>query len=341
MTKAGSAKATGAGLPSMAGAEYKNYAIVALPVLVSFLLWLFFFNASGNIIGDFLNLKISALIGTLFSMNFILFAILFPLTYALVVVFCMKFSKIEVMGGSVAGLVVGAGLGAVLFPAMLAYIVIFIFYVFSILLAAEGSFARLEEIKKWKHLRVLNQGVAQGVSILAIGIFVFGIITIFPVNNEYVKNMEENMIGDAFDNVAGGMGMEDKIADSTAEVYLAGQMSVLDSLIASEQYVVSEDVMLKGAIAGTKEQVGSDEYQAQVKQQYREANMSQLQDVKKDVDVLGMMKEQFPFIVLLEQFTWLLLSMTLASMVTFLGTVVFRPLGIIYGLILAMIIARE
>ncbi|MFH1697414.1 MAG: hypothetical protein ABH854_05935, partial [Candidatus Diapherotrites archaeon] len=63
--------------------------------------------------------------------------------------------------------------------------------------------------------------------------------------------------------------------------------------------------------------------------------------VKKDVDVLGMMKEQFPFIVLLEQFTWLLLSMTLASMVTFLGTVVFRPLGIIYGLILAMIIARE
>jgi len=338
MAKAGNVK--GANAPSSAGQEYKNYAIVALPVLVSFLLWLFFFNATGDLIGDFLNLKISALMGTLFSMNFILFAVLFPLTYALVVVFCMRFEKKEVMGGSVAGLVLGAGAAAVLFPAMLAYIIIFIFYVFSIVLAAEGSFARLEEIKKWRHLRVLNQGVAQGVSILAIGIFVFGIVTIFPVNNEYVKNMEENMIGDAFENVSSGMKMDERLADSTAEVYLAGHMEVLDSLIASEQYKQSEDVMLKGAIAGVKEQVGSDEYQAQVKEQYREADMSQLRDVKNDVDVLGMMKEQFPFIVLFEQFTWLLLSMTLASMVTFLGTVVFRPLGIIYGLVLAMIFAE-
>ncbi|MFH1224918.1 MAG: hypothetical protein V1676_03870 [Candidatus Diapherotrites archaeon] len=314
-----------------------NYAIIAGSVFITFVLWMFFLSATGGIMADFLNIDVSPLIAKVFSMNFTLFALIFPLTYALVISFCTKFSKVEVMSGSVVGALLGAIVSALLFSGSMQYWPVLIFYLASLLLVAETTFARLEELKKWVMLRTLNQGFGQAFSILSIGIIAFGVITLLPMNEQYVKNVEAKLFEGVSKNVAGG-DLTERLAENAAKAYLQGQKDTMRMLTGTEVYASSTDEMLKGLISEGETQVNSGEYGEQVTEKYKEAGRAMGAQIQGgNLDMTAMVKQQFPFIAVMEKFMWAFNSLILASAFMFVASVIFRPLGIIYGLVITKV----
>lgn len=317
-----------------AGQNPINYAVIAGAVFVTFVVWMFFLASTGDIIGQFVIFDFEELVKTALSLNFILFLLIFPLTYALVISFCTKFRKIEVMAGSVAGTVLGAIVSLLLFAGSMQYWVFLVFYIASLLLMTETTYARLEELKKWVMLRTLNQGMSQACSILAIGMLAFGFVTLLPANEEYVKSMEKNLFEGVSKNVAGG-DLMDKLAESSAKSYVQGQKDAIRMLTRTDVYGNSTDAALKALIEGGEKEVSSEGHKQLVTGEYkRQAAAMSSKAQGGELDMTAMVKKQVPFIAVMEQFMWALNSLILASAFMFLA-IPFRILGVIYGLIVA------
>lgn len=317
-----------------------RYAIISAVVFVTVFSWAFFLNATGNIVDDFLNFSISGLFHKLVSLNFVLFLLLFPLTYAIITALSIKLEKVEVMVFSLLGVVVGIGISVLVFPQFSKYGILLLFYIISIPLAIETACMKYAELKNWKMLRTFNQAIERGVLIAGIGVFIFGVITIAPINDKYVKNFEDKFITGTVERMS-GEDLGDNLAESSAQVYVSGQQSALSSISSTEQYQNSTDAELKAVISSVEEQVNSREYADTVETTFKKEYQQNVGQIKGKIDILGIVKKQFPFMVTIEKFAWLIDSVIFASFFLFLGSVIFRPLGVLYGLIIGKIIIKQ
>lgn len=318
--------------------EYSlRYALIGVSVFVSVMLWAFFLSSVGNVITNFLSFEIKTFISQIMSFNFILFLILFPLTYALITAFAMKFKKFEVLLFSFIGIVIAMFISAVVFPALLEYGILIPFYLISVFLVTEISNLKFKELKRWKILRTSSNGIGMGISILAIGFLFFGIITLLPNNDANVKAIEDKFISETINSISGDS-ISEQFAEASAELFIAGQISVTDTITNTPQYETTEDLQLKLVIDGLDTEINSKEHQNTIKEEYANALSENQMNIGKQIDVLEIMKKQFPFITFLEKFAWAFQSLILASSFMFLGTFIFRPLGVIYGIIIGKIL---
>ncbi|MFH1239749.1 MAG: hypothetical protein V1672_00870 [Candidatus Diapherotrites archaeon] len=314
-----------------------RYALIGVSVFVSVMLWAFFLGLVGNLITSFLDFELETLISQLMSFNFILFLIFFPLTYALITAFQMKFKKFEVLLFSFAGVVIAMFMSALLFSALLGYSLLIPFYLISVFLVNEISDLRFKELKGWKVFRTASKGVGMGISVLAVGFLFFGVVTLLPNNADNVKEIEDKFISEITNSISDD-DIASQYADTSAELFIAGQKSVIDEITDTPQYDATEDLQLKTAIDAVDNEINSKKYQNTVKEEYANALAENQSDIREKIDVIDVMKKQFPFIKILENFAWAFQSLVLASSFMFFGTFIFRPLGVIYGVIIGKIL---
>lgn len=318
--------------------EYSlRYALIGVSVFVSVMLWAFFLNSVGNVMTNFLGFEIETLISQIMSFNFILFLILFPLTYALIAAFAMKFKKFEVLLFSFLGAAIAMFISAIVFPSLIEYGILIPFYLISVFLVTEISNLKFRELKRWKILRTSSNGIGMGISILAVGFLFFGVVTLLPNNDENVKAFEEKFISEIAESIS-GEDISKQFADTSAELFITGQKSVIDAITDTPQYETTEDLQIKFVIDTLDANINSIGHQNMIKEEYASALSENQIDIGKNIDVLDVMKKQFPFITFMEKFAWAFQSLILASSFMFLGTFIFRPLGVIYGVIIGKIL---
>ncbi len=316
----------------------KDYFFIAA-IAVSVLLWAFFLNSVSLSLTQIVRISlIWETIGKIKSIEFILFILLFPLTYAFTVLFCKKNEKkLNVMLGTAIGLIIGLGLSYALFSNISELVVAGILYFLSFFLIIELTYTRLKELKKYISFRLLKSGASRSITITAVGLFIASALILIPMQEQLVEEMEEDIIDVALVQ-QGSAGLSEQAADllvQSHQVLLAQltDMEIFESLKSSPD---PNAVAYATIMENTKTELSSPEYKQKIKNELLKAQ-EKILSREQTRAIFDQLKEKMPIYGLLTDFLWLLESFVLASIFLLIGNIIISPLTIIYGLIIEQI----
>jgi len=309
-------------------------------VFVSMILWGFFLNSTGISIETLLGLNgFGTIISIFFSLGFLLFVLFFPLTIALVSSLASVFDRQHLYAVSIGPFVLFAVAAILFFQNLQEFWIVGVVYLVALVLAIEASFIKFSELKSLVFLRVAGSAVSQVNGLVALALFVSVALFVLPSQKEIVLELEEKTIFSLIKE----QGVASDFTDASAIVFVEGQKQGISSVISTPQFEkltqkpdpdVQEFVILFNALSV---QVNSDQYLSQVKQ---ELSKQSQEEVGQDelAKAFEKAKQSIPLVSFIEEYFWLIAGITVASTYLFIGNLLFKPVGAVYGFFLGLFV---
>src|SRR3989344_5113404 len=166
---------------------------LGIPIIASILLWSYFLKASGFSLLEFLTIAdLSQALQVLLSFNFILFVLLFPMTYAIIFSMASFIEKKELRIIATASSILGLIAAMFLFLGT-GMIIIGAFYVIGLILAIETAYIKLEELKKFVVPRMNSDAGRTALLLVGIGVFAFTALSVLPEQEKYLNETEKSL----------------------------------------------------------------------------------------------------------------------------------------------------
>lgn len=314
-----------------------NKATIAISFLIilSILLWGYFLKASKFDLLEIIKITdLKQTLQILTSTNFVLFILLFPLTFAIIFALTQFLEKEELRLIAIIGGIIGLAASMLAFSNSLNMAIIGAFYLLGLLLAIETAYMKLQELKNWVTFRMIADASQKAMLLVGIGIFIFTAISVLPSQQKYLNEMEKSIVGliskDSF-----GAGLN----ESLSSVFISTQKQSLEQLTNNTYYTDLQTLQDPKAIAyvtfvdTVKQKIDSPEYKQEVIAQIS-ANQNQLSQGQNVELVFDKLKQSLPFYSIIQQYFWLFAAFILVSFYFLIGNIIIRPLTILYGMIL-------
>ncbi len=202
----------------------------------------------------------------------------------------------------------------------------------------ETAFVKYAELKSWVTMRAMLSACGKATALVSIGLFVLSLATIAPEQQQHLERFEDFMMDFAYDMVSGNS--QQTISAGVIDLFIEAQVSTIDTVLQNPVYEklrekTDPDVIGFVLLAEAQRQaLRSPEYRQEVEKIFGGAGGS----VMEQIDIMEIMKQQFPFIKKLEEVMplgmWigLMHALVLASVFSFLGLIILKPLAAVYGL---------
>ncbi|MBI4043407.1 MAG: hypothetical protein HY393_01210 [Candidatus Diapherotrites archaeon] len=304
-----------------------------IALALSTLLWTAFLSLSGF---SFVQLIQFNELGNVFkvfsSMAFWGFVATLPVSYAIAALMARHLQISQAYALAVLGSVIGLGLAWIAFPSLRGFSLAGVFYVLSMLATVYLTHMRIPELKKWVILRSSSAGIKGGLQVLGVGVFIALAGTALTVNVDLVQEIQDL----AFKGSIGNIQLEEVAADlfiGTQKDQLAQLTSfpTYQALLSKQDPEVQAFVLTMDQI---QQNIDSPAYKASVVSQLQ-ANKA-LANTQSNVEQLV---NQLPLIQTLGKYYWILVSFIGISIYFLFASLLFRPLGVGYAVLLGKLLA--
>lgn len=305
----------------------KELLLIVLGLFFSTLLWAYFLNASGLAWQDFLSLSISNLKTKILNLNFFIFLALFSLSLAFACLSALNLnSKIAILNALI-GSIPGVLIAFLAFPITASHWLLLFIYPLALSALIITVSIKLAEIKKFTRFRSFMAGIGTFTLLLAIGVFVFGVIEIMPSQEQYLARLESTIAGGVM-----GTDMQEKIVQANLE----SQYDLLWNIHSSEQYSAMSQVddnrvsafneYFIGIVSGINEAVENPK-------EYMEKNKIVLE--QESIDTHSLLEQSVPGYGFFSKYFFIFYPFLLFTIIISFGNVIFRLLGSVFGLALS------
>ncbi|MBU0636488.1 hypothetical protein KKE06_05670, partial [Candidatus Micrarchaeota archaeon] len=162
--------------------------------LVGVLLASFFLNLSGLTTLDLLSFSISDKISKMTSIGFIGFLIVLPFVGGLISATPKILKRSEAIKAILVGSIIGAVIGGIVFSNLAGFMWPGIFFLIGALLAIHLVYMKQKEIKEWVGPRLGFASVQRQMMLVALGLALWGMITIIPQQETFTQNFENSLL---------------------------------------------------------------------------------------------------------------------------------------------------
>jgi len=305
----------------------------AVSVFLATFLAALLFVQTGIVANDFVTFKFEIVAAKVLSIETLVFLLALPLPIAITTAFAKRMEKAKLALASIAPTIIATGLALLAFPGLQELWAIAIFYIISLPLAIETAFAKYSELKKWIGLRTALATTGKMVSLLSIGIFVFTAITIMPQQEQYIEKFEDFVldIAQGFTTGRPQQAISSEAVDLMVNTQSATVDSILDNpLFAKLREKTDPDVVAFVAASDlVKEQVRGPEFRAQIEQNIGQASGNAI----REIDILNVLKKEFPFFEMVESLLWALHGLAIAGMFSLAAGIICKPMSVAYVLV--------
>lgn len=302
-------------------------AVVFLSVLAGGLA----FDSTGIVISEIFSISnMEESIPYVISLNFALFLVLFPITYALVVAMAKHLEKNEVrvialLPAALAGLIALFTFGD-MSAEFSQFALLGVVYLGTLLIVIETAFVKFSELKTMVLPRGIWSSAGAGFAILGVALFVMLAVPAFAEQDKYVEEFEQMI-----EEVVSGSAGED-VVSSTVDVFIASKLQAMQEVFTSEEYMAllqkdGEEVREFAAFAQEKvEEYQSDEYKEQMVGEAEGrvgANLG-------TVDMGALLEESIPMWGVMKQFLWIMQPLFIMIIFSFLS-IIMKVFAMFFG----------
>jgi hypothetical protein len=170
----------------------KEIIVKSLIIAISIIFWIYFYVASKVNIFSVIVVDVNSIIYTFFSVNFLLFALLFPLTTVLMVIFLLKDRTESSISQMVLGTVLATIISVIFFKISWLFVLFMFLYLMSHLILLILAKKRYELTKK--PFDVINYVGSKAVMIFCVVLFVVLFLAIVPKQEQNAINMQAGLV---------------------------------------------------------------------------------------------------------------------------------------------------
>ncbi len=297
-------------------------------IVLTTMLWCYSFALVNLSWQDLFSYSISVFKDRIVSMNTVAFVFLLPLTLGIICAFAEKIGRMELRIVNAAGGAVGIGVSALLFPVLTGYLYVGAFYVLALLVLGEIASRKIGEQGKFAKAKAYWESTRRFTAVLGIGFFIAGVITILPEQETHLEKMEAELLSGMQGDEGTG-----EIQDALLLNNIKIQRDLLDGIMDNPNFEAlrfnEEDKSVMDYVAymdAQREYINSDEYVEKMKEA-----MGQKAD---SLDLKSLLAERIPYYSHFRDYFFLIYSFGLLSAVFMLGNLVFRPIAVLYALVL-------
>lgn len=319
--------------------NFMQPAIATVLLLASMLAWGFFLNSTGMSFEILLGQNgFTKIFDTIVSTGFAFFALIFPLTIALLCVYSKILERKEMyaiitISFTVFGLIVFVFLKNIA-GFTIAGILLFV----SFFIATETCFIKFKELKKLPFMRASMSALSQVNLFLGIGLFLSAAFFVFPNQQQIITELEEKTIALAINK-----DLKTELIDSSSLIFIEGQKQTINSMTSNPLFEALYSSPDPNAVAFAQatnllsQTINSQSYLQEIKNQANQLSEHQLSE-QSIQNTFNEAKKTIPIIGLIENNFWLIFALTISSLYLFIANVLFKPLTAIYGLVLGLFI---
>lgn len=281
------------------------------------------------------------LLGKAFSLRFTLFALILPLTFALISLLPFYFGRLESHAMAFASSLLALIALIALFGFSGGGILLALFFGIGIIAAIEFTRMRKDELKRFVTLRAVISSTKMALFIVSIGVLLTSAMSAYRDNDANTKKIGDDLIAVAFKPNIGQSGLTDKIAD----VMLQSQKQGLSVILSTPQFqklrektdldvqafVLTMDVAGAALESPEVKQKLADEFNKQAEGMQGLASVKQLLTI----DVL---RKQSPILDMLFRYYWVLLAFGMWTTFLMFANLLVANLAGIYAAVMRKII---
>ncbi len=310
--------------------------IIGFLAYVFALACVFLFANTGLDVKTLFSFSLSEKIAKLYSANFVWFLLAVPLLGALASASAFWLPKTTALASVLLGSGLGLLLGA-LVTGLWAFWGVAVFFILGLAYAVWHVFIKKDEVKHWISFRLAKTAVQNHLLLVAVGLIVFSAMTILPQQDAFGQSFEDALASRVLG--ASSLGnLKEQLAVSMAAVSVQSQQAMINQIVLLPAY---SDLALdaqneKGqrfvqAMTELKNTVNAPGFERLIQNQF----LGQLDKAPLSTqDLFRQVRQSLPWFSLLSEWLWLLFGLALASAWLFLSTLVFQPLGMLYGWVL-------
>jgi len=302
-------------------------------VFLATLLWATFFGLTGLSANDFFTLKLHIVLEKILTLNTLAFFVFLTLPIALIAVLAKRMEKISLIIAAETASLLALIIAFALFPQMQSLWATAILYLIAIPLAIEMATVQYNELTKWVALRVGLSAAGKTTMFVSIGLVLFCIITVLPEQGLYVQKFE-TFITDFAQGVTSGESNQ-SISSGMAGLVVQSQITIVDTLLQNAAFTklrqkTDPDVIAFVAVSeATADGIKSPEYRQEITEKFSESSSGAIQEI----NIMELLKDQFPFIDIMEQFMWAIYAMAIAGIFSLAALIISKPMGALFAVI--------
>lgn len=307
--------------------QNQNFIIASAIALICLILSMFFFDSSKFSMDALLLLDIGTLKAMLLSAEFWLGTLFFCLTTGLLLGISVRYEKKPALIGILLSLGVAYLISFLLFPIAKELLVVFVFYVLSLIWGEEIVKTRLAELKKLPILRSINTALEKLVLVVSIGFFFSGMFMVMPAQQKYLNAFEDKFLSSPL------AGSATNLSDVAAELKVQSEDALLEEIKNSSEFKAlresqsEADQNFVAYILKKQLVVESQEYKNKVKEI--------LQKSMQETNVADIAKKSIPLYGLFERYVYIMLPFSALCIAWLFLAIVVRTMGLAFGVIAA------
>ena len=312
--------------------EFGKEEIAAIAIIfLTTILWASFLGLSGIAANDFFTFKIDIVAEKLMNLNTALFFFALPLPIVAMAAFAKRCDKASLMIFSFISSLLGLLIAMFIFPNLQGLLLLALFYLVSIPLVIEVAVTKKTELKKWVAPRTMLSSMGKTITLLSIGFVVLSALTILPIQDEYIGKFEGMIEGFAAELTTGNS--QSTISSEATDLFVNSQIATVDTILENPVFEKLRqkqdlDVMAFVLLADqAKDSLNSDEYRQQVEEKFRQSSSS----IAQNIDIMEMIKKQFPWFELLERYLWLFHALAIIGIFSLIANIICKPMAAVYG----------
>lgn len=304
--------------------------------LVGVLLASFFLNLSGLTTLDLLSFSISDKISKMTSIGFIGFLIVLPFVGGLISATPKILKRSEAIKAILVGSIIGAVIGGIVFSNLAGFMWPGIFFLIGALLAIHLVYMKQKEIKEWVGPRLGFASVQRQMMLVALGLALWGMITIIPQQETFTQNFENSLLHMTLPVGEQSLSANDTLIESMIDLSITSRTQMLQEVMQTPEFEIiqvspdTQDQEFVQSMLSLQQTIGSTTYKNQVRQQVQ-FNLEK--NPISGEELMGTLKDRIPILQTLEEWLWLLFSLGIASLFLFLSGIILQPLGMFWGMI--------
>lgn len=318
----------------MQGIGFGKKEIIAFALIfLATLLWATFFGLTGLTANDFFTLKLHIVLQKILTLNTLAFFIFFTLPIALIAVFAKRTEKISLIIAAETASLLALIIAFALFSTMQGLWAIAILYLVAIPLAIETATVQYGELTKWVAMRIGLSAAGRTTTFVSIGLVVFCILTVMPEQGLYVQKFE-TFVTDFAQGITSGNSNQ-SISSGMADLTVQSQITTVDTFMQNPTFTklrekTDPDVIAFVAVSdATEDYIKSPEYKQKITEQFSESSSEAIQQM----DIMELLKEQFPFIAIMEQFIWAIYAIAIVGVFSLAAAVICKPMAMLFAII--------
>lgn len=302
----------------------KNNLIKIGLVSISLILWIYFYLSLGISFDHIITLNLGQIIPTIFSVKFLMFILLFPLTSSLIISFSIKSELSLSIVSLIISLILGSLISVIIFSLNVNYILFFLVYIVSHVVLILLTYSKYKEEDKFTSIS--NFSLSKISLFLTISIFIIFLIYMLPAQKDYAIKSEAGLVNLIIGN---------DLSEWTNASYNIGKKSTvtaIDYITSSEKYLslrYVNDVSVK-------------EYLSYMNDLERDLNnnsdddidtiYANLDDVSLKSDLLEAI-DSMPIMSFIKSNFAIIFSLLIASFLNLFFVILFSTIGLLYSFI--------